>query len=124
MINVLKAVYAELNKLGVNYSYLENKQKKPTYPYWVGSYTCPEGMTEDGELAPTFILTGFFREFTALEIEQEKEKISEHFKGGRIVNINGSVVVIYTSNVLDIPQDFDDLHKSEIYLSIKYWKGK
>lgn len=124
MVNVLKAVNQELNKLGVNYSYSENKQKPPKYPYWVGSYTCPEGMSEDGERNPTVILTGFFRGLTLLEIEQEKEKIAAHFRNGRIVHINGSVVVIYTANVLDIPQDFDDLKKSEIYLSIKYWKGK
>lgn len=124
MVNVLKAVKQELNKLGVNYSYSENKKKPPKYHYWVGSYTCPEGMSEDGELNPTVILTGFFRGITSFEVEIEKAKITEHFRNGRIVNIDGSVVAIYTSNVLDIPQDFNDLKKSEIYLSIKYWKGK
>lgn len=124
MIDVLTAINSEAESIGINYSYEENKQSPLKYPYWVGTYTLTDGQNEDGERDLTVILTGFFRGFTSLQIEQEKEKVINHFKNGRICAVNNSVVAVYFSNSLDIPQDIDDLHKSQIYLEIKYWKGK
>lgn len=124
MIEVLKGVAAELSALGINYHYAEYKDNPPKYPYWVGSYTAADGTNEDGEIDISFILTGFFRGQTSLEIELEKSRIISYFKNGRRIADKGGTAFIFYSNSLDIPQDTDGLDKSEIYLTVKYWKGE
>jgi len=124
MITVLKAVAEELSALGINYHYAEYKDNPPKYPYWVGSYTASDGAYEDGETDISFILTGFFRGQTILETEREKSRIIDHFRKGRRIADKGFAAVIFYSNSLDVPQDIEDMNKSEIYLTIKYWKGE
>lgn len=124
MIAVLKSIAAELSALGINYHYAEYKDNPPKYPYWIGSYTAADGANEDGEIDISFILTGFFRGQTSLEAELEKSRIISRFRNGRRIADKGCAAVVFYSNSLDIPQDFGGLNKSEIYLTVKYWKGE
>ena len=71
----------QLQKLGLNYEFGLMTESPPKYPYWVGEYSEPEGLTEDGKEEPTVILTGFSRgKHTTLE--QQKSIIKEHFRHG------------------------------------------
>lgn len=121
---MLAVINNELEKIGLNYEFGRMTKTPIKYPYWVGDYTEPEGMTEDGLEEPTFILTGFSRG-RFIELEQQKNIIKDHFKHGvSVITETGAAVVIFYAGSFNIPLDEDDLKKCQVNLSIKTWKGK
>ena len=123
MNDVLVAVNDQLESLGLNYEFGIMSESPPKYPYWVGEYSEPEGMTEDGKEEPTVILTGFSRG-RHIDLENQKSIIKKHFKHGvSVITDSGSTVVIFYGGSLPIPLEDDDLKKCQVNLSIKTWKG-
>lgn len=124
MDDVLAVVNEQLESLGLNYEFMKMTASPPTYPYWVGEYSEPEGLTEDGKEEPTVILTGFSRGKN-IDIENQKTLIKDHFRHGvSVITESGSAVVIYYGGSLPMPLEDDDLKKCQVNLSIKTWKGK
>lgn len=74
MDDILAVINDQLEGLGLNYEFGKMTQSPPQYPYWVGDYTEPEGMTEDGKEESTVILTGFSRG-KFIELETQKATI-------------------------------------------------
>jgi hypothetical protein len=123
MKEVLAVINDQMESLGLNYEFGEMSESPPKYPYWVGEYSEPEGMTEDGKEEPTVILTGFSRGKFA-ELERQKSIIKDHFKHGvSVITESGSAVVIFYGGSFPIPLEDDDLKKQQVNLSIKTWKG-
>lgn len=123
MREILKVINDQMTAIGINYEFGRMSKSLPEYPYWVGEYTEPESMTEDGKEQPTIILTGFSRG-KYLELETEKSKIKERFRRGvSLLTENGSAVYICYGGSIPIPQEDDDLKKIQVNLNIKYWKG-
>lgn len=123
MIEALSALDKELTSLGLNYEFGEMTKCPVTYPYWVGDYTEPESLNEDGLEEPTIILTGFTRG-AYLELETQKNMLKDHFKYGvTFITDTGAAVVFFYAGSLNIPLE-DDLKKCQINLSTKIWKGK
>lgn len=120
---MLKTINTQLEGLGLNYEFQRMTKNPVTYPYWVGDYTEPEGLTEAGLETPTFLLTGFARG-TFEQLENDKNKIKDHFKHGvSVITESGDAVVIYYAGCIPIPLEDDDLKKIQVNLSIKIWKG-
>lgn len=123
MKEVLAVVNDQLEQIGINYEFGRMSKSPPDYPYWVGDYTEPEGMTEDGKEAPTVILTGFSRG-KHIELENQKSIIKDHFRHGvSVITETGAAVVIFYGGSVPIPLEDDDLKKVQVNLSIKTWKG-
>lgn len=124
MEEVFAVVNDQLQSLGLNYEFGSMTESPPKYPYWVGEYSEPEGITEDGKEEPTFILTGFSRG-KHITLEQQKSIIKDHFRHGvSVIADTGTVVVIFYGGSLPIPLEDGDLKKCQVNLSIKTWKGK
>lgn len=120
---MLGVMNKQLEGLGLNYEFQRMTKNPVTYPYWVGDYTEPESMTEDGLEEPTFMLTGFARG-TFAQLEDEKNKIKDHFKHGiSVITESGAAVVIFYAGCIPIPQESDDLKKIQVNLQLKIWKG-
>lgn len=123
MDDILAVINDQLEGLGLNYEFGKMTQSPTQYPYWVGDYTEPEGVTEDGKEEPTVILTGFSRG-KFIELETQKATIKEHFRHGvSVITKSGWAVVIFYGGSLNISLEDDDLKRCQVNLSIKFWKG-
>lgn len=122
MIEVLKVLNDHMvDGLNLNYEFGQYTKSPPEYPYWVGDYTEPEPLEEDGLTTPTVTLTGFSRG-RFLELEECKQKIKDYFKDGKsVITESGSAVVIFYAGSLNVPSDEQDLKRCQINLSIKKW---
>ena len=72
-----------------------------------------------------FIMSGFTRG-TALELEQDKEKIKKLFdetSGKLVTTDSGSVVAIFYTNALPVRNENMDLKSMTVNLKVKEWKG-
>ena len=122
-IEALKFISDSLKNLGVNYEFGE-WSSDIVYPYFVGEYQESPPMNEDGMQESTFLLNGFSRG-SWLQLEQEKEKIENHFNkvGGKtVITASGAAVAIFYANSLIVPTGDDELKKIQINLTIKEWK--
>lgn len=120
---VLDAVFAGMAAMGLNYAFIEWKDK-PKYPYFVGEYLEIEPMTEDGLQECDFILDGFTRGEWS-ELEAAKEKIENYFNritGKVVIADNGSAVAIFYAKSNVIQTGDAELKRIEITLKIKEWK--
>lgn len=112
-----------MEKLGLNYEFGTMSKSPPKYPYWVGEYSEPEGLTEDGKETPTVILTGFSRG-KHIVLENQKSIIKDHFRHGvSVITETGAAVVIFYGGSVSIPLEDDELKKCQVNLLIKTWKG-
>lgn len=124
---VLSIIDKAMQSLELEYGFGEyagNSEGKIVYPYWVGEYTETEPYTADGLQETTFMLTGFSRG-SWLDLENEKEKIENHFNrtSGRVgITSSGSAVAIFYAGALVIPTGDAELKSTQINLSIKEWK--
>lgn len=124
---VLNIIDRAMKSLKLEYGFGEysgNSEGKIVYPYWVGSYTETEPYTEDGLHETTFMLTGFARG-SWLDLENQKEKIENHFNrvSGRVgITSSGSAVAIFYASALIVPTGDAELKSIQINLSIKEWK--
>ena len=123
MEEILAVINNQLEYLGLNYEFGRMTKTPPIYPYWVGEYSEPESISEDGKEEPTIILTGFSRDKFA-KLEHQKSILKDHFKHGiSVITESGSSVVIFYGGSILIPLEDDNLKKCQVNLSIKYWKG-
>lgn len=121
---MLKALNDELEKLGLNYEFGEMTKTPIAYPYWVGDYTEPESMTEDGLEQPTVMLTGFNRGSWAA-LEEQKKLLKDHFKHGvTVITDAGDAVVFFYADSLNVPLDEGELKKCQVNLAVKIWRGR
>lgn len=122
MIEVLKEISDRMVKaLKLNYEFGQYSKTPPKYPYWVGDYTEPEPLEEDGMTTPTITLTGFARG-SFLGLEQEKQKIKDYFKNGvSTITKSGSAIAIFYAGSFNVPTDEQDLKRCQINLSIRKW---
>lgn len=120
----LKIVSDAMMFMGLEYGFGEYSGDPIKYPYWVGEYTETESTTEDGLQESTFLLTGFSRG-SWLDLENEKEKIENHFNrvGGKtVITDSGSAVAIFYAHAMVVPTGDAELKSMQINLRIKEWK--
>lgn len=123
MKSALGIIATELNSIGVPYEFMR-WTSTVTDRYFVGEYTETPTLTEDGKEEGTMILTGTTRG-TWMELEQDKEKIKNHFPsiyGLRIPTEDGAVVIRYRES-FPVDTGEADLKRIQINLDITQWKG-
>lgn len=120
-IAVLNYISDALESAGINYEFGRWDSDPVPDPYFVGEYTEPESMTEDGLQEATFLLTGFSRSTWAV-LEGAKEKIEKLFSSNIRVLSSGSGVGIFYAGAMIVPTDDAELKRIQINLTIKEWK--
>lgn len=120
-IDAIAYIQDELEKLGINYEFGMYTSHPVKYPYFVGEYSEVGEANEDGMDETTFIITGTTRG-SLLELEEEKEKIRNHFKEHLAILGNSNGIAIYYSNAFTVPTDNDEIRRIQINLTIKEWK--
>ena len=123
---VLRYISNELEKIGVPYEFGE-WQSDVTYPYFVGDYTEVTPINEDGAEEKTFMLNGFIRNKSVLELEKVKEKIQQafHSVGGKTAILgDGTGIAVFYSNAFYVPTNVENLKRIQINLTIKIWKAR
>lgn len=120
-IAVLNYISDALESAGINYEFGQWSSDPVPDPYFVGEYTEPESMTEDGLQEATFLLTGFSRSTWAV-LESAKEKIEKLFSSNIRVLSSGSGVGIFYAGAMIVPTDDAELKRIQINLTIKEWK--
>lgn len=121
MINVLNQIAKQLQAVGINYEFGRMTQHPPKYPYWVGEYSEPEPLTEDGLLSPSIILSGFARG-SRLSLEQDKQRIRNYFIHGQLCTTDQGTILLSYGGSLDIPDETADLYRCQITIAAKEWR--
>lgn len=121
----LACMARELKGLGIQYHFLQNRDKKPCYPYFVGEAFPQEGITEDGKKEYAMLLTGFDRSEDFTGLLECAEAVEGHFPAvsGRTFFEGNQCIAAYFSGATPIPSGEGGLQKVEIKLSVKSWKG-
>lgn len=120
-IAVLSYISDALESAEINYEFGQWSSDPVPDPYFVGEYTEPESMTEDGLQEATFLLTGFSRSAWAV-LESAKEKIEKLFSSNIRMLSSGSGVGIFYAGAMIVPTDDAELKRIQINLTIKEWK--
>ncbi len=116
----LKIINDNLAEIGINYEFGEYSAEIVSYPYFVGSYTETESLTEDGLQESTFMLDGFSKN-SWMELQQAKEKIEKLFSNFTAITESGSGVAILYANAMNVPTGDSAFKRVQINLSIKEW---
>lgn len=119
-IETLKFIADALESIGINYEF--GQWSSPVvYPYFVGTYTESEPLTEDGLHESDFMITGFSRG-PWLDMEAAREKIERAFANSVHLLPSGNGLAIFYAGSFIIPQNDADLKSIQINLKIKEWK--
>lgn len=108
-----------LTEIGIPYEFMEWTSKLQ-YPYFVGEYSEPEAINEDGLQDSSFIITGT-TDGTWLELEEVKERIKQLCDTTYILP-NGNGIAILYSGSLNIPTGNARMKRIQINLLIKEWE--
>ncbi len=124
MTEVLGVISDLMSQLGLNYEFGRCSQSPPQYPYWVGDYTESENATEDGKREATVMLTGFARN-TLQQMEREKAALAAYFLHGvTMLTDSNTAIAIFYAGAQNLPTEDAELRKTQVNLTVKFWKGK
>lgn len=123
-IEGLKFVNSCLDDLKIPFEFMEWTASKIPDPYWVTEYTEVESMDEDGMEETAFILTGTTKK-KYFELEKVKELLKDTFWNGLTAVLdNGQGIAINYGEAYPIPSIDEGVHRIQITLKIKEWKGR
>lgn len=113
----------KLESLGIPYEYMEWTSSVPR-TYFVGEYTETVQGDEGGEIDSDFILTGTTKN-KYYNLELVKQQVQEAFppEGLTAILDNGWGIAIMYSGAMPIPSIQEGIHRIQITLQVKEWKG-
>ena len=109
-----------LTSSGINYEFMEWTSDF-VYPYFVGEYSEPEPMNEDGMQESTFMITGT-TDGSWLDLEQAKETIEKELCNRTAILPNGNGLAVLYFGSLVVPTGNERMKRIQINLLIKEWK--
>lgn len=115
----------ELLSLGIPYEFMEWTSHPVPKTYWVGEYSEVAPVDEDGLFESTFLLTGTTKgKYLSLEIV--KEQIRNHFPEYGLTEIlpNGWGIAVMFETSFPVPAVEEGVHRMQITLRVKEWKGE
>ncbi len=116
----LAYINTALTNAGINYEFMEWTSEL-VYPYFVGEYSEPEPMNEDGMQESTFMITGT-TEGTWLSLEEAKTIIERELCNKTAILPNGNGIAVSYSGSLVVPTGNERMKRMQINLLIKEWK--
>lgn len=115
----------ELLSLRIPYEFMEWTSHPVPKTYWVGEYSEVAPVDEDGLFESTFLLTGTTKgKYLSLEIV--KEQIRNHFPEYGLTEIlpNGWGIAVMFETSFPVPAVEEGVHRMQITLRVKEWKGE
>ena len=116
----LAYINTALTNAGINYEFMEWTSEL-VYPYFVGEYSEPEPMNEDGMQESTFMITGT-TDGTWLSLEEAKATVERELCNKTAILPNGNGIAISYSGSLVVPTGNERMKRMQINLLIKEWK--
>lgn len=116
----LAYINTALTNAGINYEFMEWTSEL-VYPYFVGEYSEPEPMNEDGMQESTFMITGT-TDGTWLSLEESKATVERELCNKTAILPNGNGIAISYSGSLVVPTGNERMKRMQINLLIKEWK--
>ena len=116
----LAYINTALTNASIHYEFMEWTSDLE-YPYFVGEYSEPEPMNEDGMQESTFMITGT-TDGTWLSLEAAKETIKNELCDKTAILSNGNGLAVSYSGSLVVPTGNERMKRIQINLSIKEWK--
>lgn len=116
----LAYINTALTNAGINYEFMEWTSEL-VYPYFVGEYSEPEPMNEDGMQESTFMITGT-TDGTWLSLEEAKAIIERELCNKTAILPNGNGIAVSYSGSLVVPTGNERMKRMQINLNIKEWK--
>ena len=116
----LAYINTALTSAGINYEFMEWTSEL-VYPYFVGEYSEPEPMNEDGMQESTFMITGTTDD-TWLSLEEAKAIIERELCNKTAILPNGNGIAVSYSGSLVVPTGNERMKRMQINLNIKEWK--
>ena len=115
----------ELLSLGIPYEFMEWTLHPVPKTYWVGEYSEVAPVDEDGLFESTFLLTGTTKG-KHLSLEIVKEQIRNHFPEYGLTEIlpNGWGIAVMFETSFPVPAVEEGVHRMQITLRVKEWKGE
>ena len=117
----LAYINTALTSAGINYEFMEWTSDF-VYPYFVGEYSEPEPMNEDGMQESTFMITGT-TDGTWLSLEEAKAIIERELCNKTAILSNGNGIAVSYSGSLVVPTGNERMKRIQINLLIREWKG-
>ena len=114
----------KLLELGVPYEFMEWSSQVPD-TYFVGQYSEVPSVDEGGEIETDFILTGTTKG-KFIELEAVKERIRAAFPDYGLTEIlpNGWGIAVMYQSAYPVPSIEEGIHRLQITLKVKEWKGE
>lgn len=122
MEELLRVISDELEKLEINYDYIEYKTAPYPYPYVVGEYYENNYIDEEHKSEGEILLTIWDRNKSNKNIVDLNVKIKNHFRNFISIRNNTTIHISY-SNSLPVIQEAENLRKQEVRLDVEYWEG-
>lgn len=116
----LAYINTALTSAGINYEFMEWTSEL-VYPYFVGEYSEPEPLNEDGMQESTFMITGT-TDGTWLSLEEAKAIIERELCNKTAILSNGNGIAVSYSGSLVVPTGNERMKRMQINLNIKEWK--
>ena len=116
----LAYINTALTNAGINYEFMEWTSEL-VYPYFVGEYSEPEPMNEDGMQDSTFMITGT-TDGTWLSLEEAKAIIERELCNKTAILPNGNGIAVSYSGSLVVPTGNERMKRMQINLLIREWK--
>lgn len=115
----------ELTSLGIPYEFMEWTSSPIPDPYWVGEYVETSSVDEGGQIESDFILTGTTKN-KYFDLERVKETIRGYFTECGLTTIlpNGWGIAVSYDTSYPIPSVEEGVHRLQITLQVKEWKGE
>lgn len=123
-MNRLLNVFAEeMQKLDINYDFMEWKETPIPYPYFVGQYFIDNYEHEKGVTEGQLLLVGWDRNDSFINLVDIDNKVRKHFSEYRRIKDNASININYLLSNSSY-SDNDNLKKIEIRLDFSLWEGE
>ena len=121
MNDILSIFNEEMQKLGIQYYFMNNTSESVTYPYFTGEFS-ENGYQFSNDMSEGTILLEGWTRGSYIELIDLVEKIKNHFNNLQIVTDDLCVCFYYNSHDY-IRQDDINLKKAMIYINLTYTKG-
>lgn len=114
-----------LEGLGIPYEFMEWTSVPVPNTYFVGQYNEVVSMDEGGQIDSDFILMGTTKN-KYLELETVKELIRSEFPDYGLTQIlsNGWGIAVMFDSAFPVPSIEEGIHRIQITLKVKEWKGE